>query len=296
MISQLDGLIFQEQTIQDGQQITSSYQIQDELIIDADKDYQIVKNIHTGELFTSRILSKSCLVKTKQRQNLINEIKITKSLQAPNILNFKRVFEDQSHVYILYEYFSEQKTLDKLVKQGKKFTEQEIRNFLSQMVIGLKYLQDSLVIHRNLKLKNIFINQRQEIKIGGFQYATKLNSIKEKKFSICGQQNYLAPEILLNEGYSFEVDIWALGNIVYALYIGQFPYNCKDIQTTYNKIKKNDLNFPENIEISHSLLCLITNMLDSNPNLRPTLQEIISHQFMIGNDKNTNYDQKIMNQ
>ena len=89
----------------------------------------------------------------------------------------------------------------------------------------MKYLHSNKVIHRDLKLGNLFLNDKMEIKIGDFCLATKLDFEGEKKKTICGTPNYIAPEILEGKtGHSYEVDVWSLGVIIYTLLIGKPPY------------------------------------------------------------------------
>lgn len=86
----------------------------------------------------------------------------------------------------------------------------------------MKYLVQNRIIHReyiykrSLKLGNLFLNEKMEIKLGDFGLATKLEFDGEKKRTICGTPNYIAPEILDGKvGHSYEVDIWSIGVILY---------------------------------------------------------------------------------
>jgi serine/threonine protein kinase len=73
-----------------------------------------------------------------------------------------------------------------------------------------------------LKLGNLFLNEKLEIKLGDFGLATKLEFEGEKKRTVCGTPNYIAPEILEGKlGHSYEVDVWSLGVILYTLIIGK---------------------------------------------------------------------------
>ena len=74
--------------------------------------------------------------------------------------------------------------------------ELEIQCYVVQMVSALKYLHAHKVIHRDLKLGNLFINDKMEIKIGDFGLATKLEFEGDRKRTIWGTPNYIAPEIL----------------------------------------------------------------------------------------------------
>jgi polo-like kinase 1 len=71
----------------------------------------------------------------------------------------------------------------------------------------------------SLKLGNLFLNENMEIKLGDFGLASRLEYNEEKKKTICGTPNYIAPEILEGKGHSYEVDVWSVGVIMYC-----FPY------------------------------------------------------------------------
>jgi polo-like kinase 1 len=104
----------------------------------------------------------------------------------------------------------------------------------------LKYLHSHRIIHRDLKLGNLFLNDQMEIKLGDFGLATKLDFDGEKKRTICGTPNYIAPEVLEGRaGHSYEVDIWSLGVIIYTLIIGKPPFETTDVKATYRRIKMN---------------------------------------------------------
>jgi len=89
-----------------------------------------------------------------------------------------------------------------------------VQSYIAQIVNALKYLHQHKVIHRDLKLGNLFLNENMEIKLGDFGLATKLEYEGEKKKTICGTPNYIAPEILEGKGHSYEVDIWSVGVIM----------------------------------------------------------------------------------
>ena len=87
-------------------------------------------------------------------------------------------------------------TLNEILRRRKRLHELEIQWYVVQMVSALKYLHAHKVIHRDLKLGNLFINDKMEIKIGDFGLATKLEFEGDRKRTIWGTPNYIAPEIL----------------------------------------------------------------------------------------------------
>lgn len=96
--------------------------------------------------------------------------------------------------------------------------------------------------------------------------ATKLDFDGERKKTICGTPNYIAPEILESkDGHSYEVDIWSLGVIIYTFLIGKPPFETKEVRTTYKRIKSNNYSFPDSIQISDNAKSMITSILNLDP-------------------------------
>ena len=239
-----------------------------------------VTNQETKRVQAAKIIVKSSLTKSRARQKLISEIKIHKSLHHLHIVNFEHVFEDSENVYILLELCTNQ-TLNELLKRRKRLTEFEVQVYVVQIVSALKYLHSNRVIHRDLKLGNLFLNEKMEIKIGDFGLATKLEFDGEKKRTICGTPNYIAPEVLDGKiGHSYEVDVWSLGVIIYTLLVGKPPFETPDVKTTYKKIKMNSYSFPEHVPLSDAAKGLITRILNLDPARRPSLDEILQHPFI----------------
>ena len=98
----------------------------------------------------------------------------------------------------------------------------------------------------------------------------------ERKRTVCGTPNYIAPEILVDKkGHSYEVDFWSLGVIIYTLIIGKPPFEIKDVKIIYKRIKMN----PENAKISETAKNLISQILVLDPLKRPSLNQILTHDF-----------------
>ena len=231
-----------------------------------------------NKIFAAKMLPISDIKNERQRQKLITEIKIHKSLHHQQIVAFEHNFKDSSNVYILLELCQNQ-TLNELFERRKKLSEIEVQCYMIQLIKGLQYLHSHRIIHRDLKLGNLFLNDRMELKIGDFGLATKLDFEGERKKTVCGTPNYIAPEVLNGSGHSYEVDIWALGVIIYTLLIGKPPFETKEVKTTYNKIKKADFSFPTSCNISSAAKKIIKRILTLEPKKRPSLNDILSDDF-----------------
>lgn len=125
-----------------------------------------------------------------------------------------------------------------------------------------------------------------EIKLGDFGLATKLDFEGEKKRTICGTPNYIAPEVIEGKtGHSYEVDIWSLGVIIYTLLIGKPPFETSNVKKTYSRIRSNAYSFPDHVNISERARTLIKRILIKDPSKRLKLEDIMASDFMthVGN-------------
>ena len=81
--------------------------------------------------------------------------------------------------------------MSNLLKRRKRLSDLEVRYYLIQLISALQYLHQNLVIHRDLKLGNLFIDSEMRIKVGDFGLATRLTDASERKKTFCGTPNYI---------------------------------------------------------------------------------------------------------
>lgn len=165
-----------------------------------------------------------------------------------------------------------------LHKRRKTITEYECRYYIFQIIQGVKYLHDNRIIHRDLKLGNLFLNDMMQVKIGDFGLATRIEYDGERKKTLCGTPNYIAPEILTKKGHSYEVDIWSIGCVMYTLLVGQPPFETKTLKDTYSKIKKCEYRVPSYLR--KSAADMVIAMLQSNPEHRPAIGDLLNYEFL----------------
>ncbi|XP_074052357.1 serine/threonine-protein kinase PLK1 [Macrotis lagotis] len=235
-----------------------------------------LSDLESKEVFAGKIVPKSLLLKPHQKEKMSMEINIHKSLVHQHVVGFHGFFEDSDFVFVVLE-LCRRRSLLELHKRRKAVTEPEARYYLRQIVLGCQYLHENKVIHRDLKLGNLFLNDEMEVKIGDFGLATRVEYDGERKRTLCGTPNYIAPEVLSKKGHSFEVDVWSIGCIMYTLLVGKPPFETSCLKETYIRIKKNEYSIPKHI--NPVAASLIQKMLRSDPASRPTINELLNDEF-----------------
>lgn len=138
---------------------------------------------------------------------------IHRKMKHAAVVRFYSAFEDDDYLYLFME-MCRRGTLKDLILRRKTLTEPEVRYYALQLLSAIEYFMQSSVIHRDLKLANVFIMDDMTLRIGDFGLAGRLEPGQDRKKTRCGTPNYTAPEVLDKDGHSYEVDMWALGVIM----------------------------------------------------------------------------------
>ena len=212
------------------------------------------------------------------KDRIENEILIYKELGHKNIVKLHDYFNYEQKTYLMFEY-CENKDLSSLLKKRRKLKEIEVQYYIYQLIQALIHLQERNIIHRDIKSKNIFLTEKLELKLGDFGLAKKLNYPEAKCYDFAGTPAYMAPEIIEKKSYTLKADIWPIGVIMYQLLLGELPFNGNVDAVLEEKIKNVNYKFPDDAIISNAAKDLIKQILVLNPEERPSLYQILEHDF-----------------
>jgi doublecortin-like kinase 1/2 len=170
---------------------------------------------------------------------------------------------------------------------ASKYTEKDASAMIYNLSNALSYLHSRDIVHRDVKPENLLIcesdNGSKSLKLGDFGLAAEIKN-GEKLYSVCGTPTYVAPEILSESGYGKEVDIWAAGVITYILLSGFPPFvnEDNDQDELFDQILSGKFEFTEPFWdcVSSSAKELITNMLQIDPSMRYTANQIMQHPWI----------------
>ena len=256
--------------------MTEQYEIGD--LIDKGSFSEVYKFINK----TNSYISAGKIIKLddyRKKPSYVTEENILKFVNHPNIIKYKESFSDDKNHYIITDYYPNG-NLNNLCIKRDKLTEFEVKYYVLQIVLALIYLKKNNIIHRDIKPHHLVISDNVKLKLCGFHLAKKLEFEYDKIKGIAGTSMYKAPELIKNEYYSFEVDVWSLGITIYRLLIGTTPFIGKTKEETASKIKLGKYSFPNDCEISESAKDLIQKILILDPSRRITIEEVYSHDFL----------------
>ncbi|KAJ4977841.1 hypothetical protein NE237_008621 [Protea cynaroides] len=192
----------------------------------------------------------------------------------PHIVKLFEVLATKSKIFFVME-FVEGGDLFYRVSKGH-LTRFKANLHFQQLIFAVEYCHSQGVFHRDLKPENLLIDENGNLKITDFGFSVITDQIQNDGLlhTVCGTSAFVAPEILANKGYDgAKVDIWSCGIILYVLNAGCLPFHDPNLMTTYKKIYRGQFRCPK--WFSPELRILLSRLLDTNPEIRITIDEIL---------------------
>jgi serine/threonine protein kinase len=167
-----------------------------------------------------------------------------------------------------------------------------VKFYAANVILAFKHLHSKGIAYRDLKPENLLINSNGYLKMIDFGFAKKFpfmkNDVKQDKtYTLCGTPEYLAPEIVMSKGYDKGVDYWALGCLIYELFLARTPFQADFTTKIFQNIIAADkvLAFPPKMDPAH--VTLVKKLLSVNPafrlgNLVGGMEDIIKDPFFAG--------------
>jgi serine/threonine protein kinase len=217
----------------------------------------------------------------REKQEALNEAKILKAFDHPNIVRcYDAYTTPDGKLCILMDYADGGDLQSKIKGQrGRFFTEQQVLDWLVQMCLALKHVHDRKVLHRDIKGQNVFLTSKNIVKFGDFGIAKVLNSTQDKAKSMVGTPYYLSPEIVSSKPYNFKSDVWSLGVLLYELCTLKPPFDAPNMNLLSLKIARGQY-APIPPHYSSDLKNLVDTMLNTTPNRRPSVAQILRMPFI----------------
>lgn len=236
----------------------------------------LVRNKNNGKEYALKVISRYVNRKDK-RDRILQEIKVLKMCDHPNIIKLYDWFEYGGNYHLVLEYIN-------CRDLGHKFADNipdqnEALSIIRQIASAIKYCHDKNIIHRDIKLANVLIDNNGNIKLTDFG----LCIIKKYKDDVyrtdAGTMKFKAPEIFLRHDYNESIDIWSFGVLIYVLLIGKYPFDGNKEEIIRKEIIRGRVPLRHE-SLTQPQMHLLKHMLVIDPVDRYTINDVVNHNWL----------------
>lgn len=224
-----------------------------------------------------KVLYKSQLVRANVEHQLRREVEIQSHLRHSNILRLYGYFYDETRVFLILEFAARGELYKDLQRSGT-FDETRAAGYIASLAHALNYCHKKHVIHRDIKPENLLVGLKGEIKIADFGWS--VHTPGDRRKTLCGTLDYLPPEMVEGRDHDHNVDLWALGVLMYEFLLGGPPFEAEGNTETYRRISGVDLQIEPN-SMSDLAADLIRRLLVKDPESRLSLQNVLEHPWIV---------------
>ena len=235
----------------------------------------------TGAEYAIKLIDKTKFENKLQKELFAREVDMMYKIRHPNIVRLYTHFEDETNCYIALEYIKKGNLYSYTQSMPNKVLDAATTaHFVVDLISSLYYLHNMNppIIHRDIKPENLLVGNNGQLKLTDFGGSNYLEG-GNVRYTTCGTQIYHSPEMLLKKGYDTRVDIWAIGILIFELMVGRPPFKSDGQHSMEDNIVHLRINWPSTMNLLAKNL--VSKLLKLEPDQRPTLKEILEHQFIL---------------
>eukprot|EP00736_Rhodelphis_marinus_P001629 Rmarinus@m.13495 len=265
--------------------------------------YQFVKTLGQGafgkvklatsgdQKFAIKIIRRSLLKARKLGRgrtvslldNILREIAIMKKLDHPNCVKLYEIIDDPDHekMYLVLEFIEGGAIMEGM--EADPLSPDLARSYFRQLIQGLLYLHEVNVVHRDLKPENLLVGSDGILKIADYGVSRITEAGDDTLEKTDGTPAFFAPEQCTPGSYRGEpADVWAAGVCLYMFVCGVVPFRAPSYPEILQKIKNDDLTFPEGFDTTENqpIICLIRKVLNKDPEERARLPDLFDDEWV----------------
>jgi serine/threonine protein kinase len=213
--------------------------------------------------------------------DVVREVELWRKLDHPRIVRLFEVLTSETKIYLVMELADKGELLNWLGKSGRA-NEATAKRWFRQIASAVAYLHQRNLVHRDLKLENILLDQDLNVKLVDFGFAREFDSRKMME-TYCGSIAYAAPEMINGNKYKGpEVDVWSLGVILYTVLCGYLPFEHADQRVVQEKISRSEYSVPA--YVSDDVVDLLNRLLKVKAKDRIHVDQVLMHRWLQMNE------------
>ncbi|XP_072178291.1 NUAK family SNF1-like kinase 1 [Diadema setosum] len=240
---------------------------------------KLATEISTGNQVAIKSIPKNKIEDPEDMRRIRQEIELMSTLDHPNIVNIYEVFESKEKIVIVMEYASGGELYEFIDSNSTPV--EEVQRIFRQIVSALAYCHLNNIVHRDLKLENVLLDQDGDAKIADFGLSSYYSD-NDLLHTFCGSPLYASPEIVSGQPYHGpEVDCWSLGVILYAMVYKTMPFGGDDFNQLKRQIMEGRYYDPCPGSVPSQLIRFL---LTVDPRYRATIYDVAHHPWVFGED------------
>lgn len=250
-------------------------------------------HVVTGEKVAVKVIDKKKAKKDSYvTKNLRREGQIQQMIRHPNITQLLDILETENSYYLVMELCSGGNLMHKIYEK-KRLEEHEVRKYIRQLILAVEHLHRAGVVHRDLKIENLLLDENNNIKLidFGLSNCAGILGYSDPFSTQCGSPAYAAPELLARKKYGPKVDVWSIGVNMFAMLTGTLPFTVEpfSLRALYQKMVDKEMN-PLPTHLSPVSVNFLRSLLEPDPMKRPNIQQALANRWL-----NDNYPGKVLN-
>lgn len=242
----------------------------------------------SNEIVAIKAIKKDKSIKTDKMDSILNERKVLTAIHNPFIISLKYAFQTNKKYYIALEYEPGGDLFHKMKSGPVKLN--DVKIYIAELSIAINELHNNNIIYRDMKPENVMIDKDGHLKLTDFGLSCFTQPGEILK-SVCGTPEYIAPEVLLGQGYGRKIDWWGIGLLTYELLYRTTPFSGMNNQYIYQSILKKEPIYPKDAD--PSIIDFISTLLQKDPEKRGGFRFIVHSEFMKDIDFRAVYEKKI---
>ncbi|KAJ6288618.1 hypothetical protein OIU76_024575 [Salix suchowensis] len=241
-----------------------------------------------GQQVAVKVIPKAKMTTAIAIEDVRREVNILRALTGHNnLVRFYDAYEDHDNVYIVMELCEGGELLDRILARGGKYTEDDAKAVMIQILNVVAFCHLQGVVHRDLKPENfLFTSKDEDSQLKAIDFGLS-DFVKpdERLNDIVGSAYYVAPEVL-HRSYGTEADVWSIGVIAYILLCGSRPFWARTESGIFRSVLKAGPSFDETPwpSLSPEAKDFVKRLLNKDPRKRLTAAQALSHPWI----KNSN--------
>ncbi|XP_056267708.1 hormonally up-regulated neu tumor-associated kinase homolog isoform X2 [Pseudoliparis swirei] len=210
-------------------------------------------------------------------------------IRHPNITQLLDILETDNSYYLVMELCPGGNLMNRIYDQ-KRLDERETQKYIRQLVLAVEHLHRAGVVHRDLKIENLLLDEQNNIKLidFGLSNCAGILGYSDPFSTQCGSPAYAAPELLARKKYGPKVDVWSIGVNMYAMLTGNLPFTVEpfSLRALHQKMVDKEMN-PLPPSLSSAAICLLKKLLEPDPNKRPNIHQVMADSWLQLANRNT---------